>query len=65
MPFKPWVRKISPLSWCLGASAFANVVTMLAALYIAFGSPKVFVRDGYINATIDDTFRPPRVQVVP
>jgi hypothetical protein len=70
MPFKPWVRNISPLGWCLGASAVANVVTMAAVLYLAFGTPKVFVRDGYINASIGgkidvNDYTPLRVFVVP
>ncbi|SHI07417.1 hypothetical protein SAMN05443248_7951 [Bradyrhizobium erythrophlei] len=49
MPFKPWVRNISPLAWLLGASAVANVVTMIAVLYLAFGTPKVYVRDSSID----------------
>lgn len=70
MPFKPWVQTISPLAWCLGVSAVANVVTMAAVLYLAFGTPKVFVRDGYISASVDGSINvndrtPVRVQVVP
>lgn len=49
MPFKPWVQNISPLAWMLGASAVANVVTMLGVLYIAFGTPKVVVDSGYVR----------------
>jgi hypothetical protein len=49
MPFKPWVRNISPLAWLLGASAGANFITMLAVLYIAFGVPKVIVDNGYVR----------------
>jgi hypothetical protein len=52
MPFKPWIRNISPLGWLLGISAIANVVTMLAALYIAVGTPRVYVADGYITSHI-------------
>ncbi|OKO68102.1 hypothetical protein AC630_39315 [Bradyrhizobium sp. AS23.2] len=36
----------------LGASAAANVITMLAVLYIAFGTPKVYVTDGYVDASV-------------
>jgi hypothetical protein len=57
MPFKPWVRNISPLVWCLGASAVSNVVTMAAVLYLAFGTPKVYVRDGFINASVDGSVK--------
>ncbi|MCK1672789.1 hypothetical protein [Bradyrhizobium sp. 150] len=52
MPFKPWIRNISPLTWMLGASAAANLVTMFGVLYIALGTPRVYVRDGYIDAYI-------------
>ncbi|SHH20387.1 hypothetical protein SAMN05443248_4051 [Bradyrhizobium erythrophlei] len=62
MPFKPWVRNISPLAWLLGASAVANVVTMIAVLYLAFGTPKVYVRDSSIDVN-DRT--PSRVQIAP
>jgi hypothetical protein len=70
MPFKPAIRNISPLAWCLGASAAANVVTMLAVLYLAFGTPKVYVSDGYVDARVRrsveiDDRTPVRVQVVP
>jgi hypothetical protein len=65
VPFKPWVRNISPLAWCLGASAVANVVTMMAVLYLAFGTPKVYVRDGSISAVDINDRTPLRVQVVP
>lgn len=76
MPFKPWVQNISPLAWMLGVSAVTNVVTMLAVLYIAFGTPKVYVSDGYVDVTntvhvnvrnqVDVRDRPSlRVQVVP
>ncbi len=71
MPFKPWIRSISPLAWCLGISAACNVVTAGAALYIAFGTPRVYVRDGVITAypssnevSINDRF-PVRVKIVP
>lgn len=50
MPFKPWIRNISPLAWCLGTSAVANVVTMVAVRYLAFGTPRVYVSDGAITA---------------
>jgi hypothetical protein len=70
MPFKPWVRAISPLAWCLGMSAAANVVTMAAVLYIALGTPEVYVSDGSITAftgshglSIDDRY-PVHVVVV-
>lgn len=71
MPIKPWLQNISPLAWCLGASAFANVVTMAGVLYIAFATPKVYVNGGVISASgsgggIDINDRTPlRVQVVP
>jgi hypothetical protein len=62
MPFKPWVRNISPLAWCIGVSAVANF-TMAAVLYIAFGTPKVYVRDGsidaYVRGAIEIKDRPP------
>jgi hypothetical protein len=68
MPFKPWVRNISPLAWCLGVSAFANAVTMAAVLYIAFGKPYVTINEGYVEVSglvkIKDS-EPVRVQVVP
>ena len=55
----------------LGASAVANVITMLPALYIAFGTPKVFVKDGYVSANVGNQVEveisdrtPVRVQVV-
>jgi hypothetical protein len=44
MPLKPWIRNITPLSWCLGLSAVANIITMMAVLYLAFGTPRVFVK---------------------
>jgi len=67
MPFKPAVANISPLAWCLGISAVANVVTMAAVLYLAFGTPKVYVKDGFITSSIDhvDDRAPVRVQVIP
>jgi hypothetical protein len=70
MPFKPWIRNISPLAWCLGASAVANVVTMLTILYLAFGTPKVYVSDGsidaYVRGAVEIKDRAPlRVQIVP
>jgi ABC-type phosphate transport system auxiliary subunit len=70
MPFKPWVTKISPLAWILGASAAANIITMIGVLYIAFGTPKVYVRDGYVDAYVRNQIdlrdrTPVRVQVVP
>jgi hypothetical protein len=70
MPLKPWVQNISPLAWCLGASAFANVVTMAAVLYLVFGTHSVRVRGGtitaYVDGPIDVNDRTPlRVQVVP
>jgi hypothetical protein len=70
MPFKPWVRNISPLAWCLGASAIANVVTMMGVIYLAFGTPKVYVRDGSINANVENSVEindrtPLRVLMVP
>ena len=69
MPFKPWVTSISPLAWCLGASAFANVVTMAAVLYLAFGTPRVYVRDGSIDAYVRGSLEindraPVRVQII-
>ena len=60
MPFKPWVRNISPLAWVLGVSAVANIITMMAVLYLAFGTPKVYVRDGSNSAG-----SPARVPVIP
>jgi len=36
MPFKPWVRAISPLAWFLGVSMIANIVTSAGVLYLAF-----------------------------
>ncbi len=70
MPFKPWIRAISPLAWCLGASAVANVMTMATVLYLAFGTPKVYVNGGYIGAYVHDPIdindrTPLRVLVVP
>lgn len=76
MPFKPWVRNISLLAWMLGASAVANVVTMVGVLYLALGTPKVYVKDGYIDAYVRndvsvkvvnriDVREPVRVQVGP
>jgi hypothetical protein len=70
MPFKPWVRNISSLAWCLGVSALANVVTMATVLYLAFGTPKVYVNGGHIGAYVSDSVdindrAPLRVQVVP
>jgi hypothetical protein len=62
MLFKPWVRNISPLAWCLGASAVANIITMMAVLYLAFGTPKVYVRDS--STDVNDR-TPSRVQIVP
>jgi hypothetical protein len=62
MPFNPALRNISPLAWCLGASAVANVVTMLAVLYLASGTPKVYVSAGSIDAYIRGT--PLSVQIV-
>ncbi|MET3911308.1 hypothetical protein ABID59_005671 [Bradyrhizobium sp. S3.3.6] len=47
------MRNISLLAWTLTASAAANVITMLAVLYIAFGTPNVRVRDGYVKAGVD------------
>jgi hypothetical protein len=68
MPFKPWIRKISPLAWCLGLSALANVVTMIGVLYIALGTTRVYVDDGYITARVRDGSGifgdPVRVQIV-
>jgi hypothetical protein len=63
MPFKPWVRNISPLAWCLGMSAVANVITTMAVLYLAFGTPKVYVRDGVISAYVADR-SPLRVEII-
>ena len=37
-----------------GASALANVTTMAAVLYLAFGAPKVYVNGGYIGAYVHD-----------
>ncbi|MCP3370782.1 hypothetical protein [Bradyrhizobium cajani] len=76
MPFKPWVKNISPLAWMLGASAAANVLTMFGVLYIAFGTPRVSVSDGWVSAYIRnevgvkvlnrvDVREPVRVQVGP
>jgi hypothetical protein len=70
MPFKPWFRNISPLAWCLSASAVASVVTMVAILYLAFFySPNVYVRGGYVSASVDGSVdikdQPPvRVQII-
>src|ERR1700733_10912922 len=41
MPFK-----MTPLTWVLGAMVLSNALTAVAVLYIAFGTPKVFVSDG-------------------
>jgi hypothetical protein len=72
------VRNASPLAWMIGASAAANVVTMFGVLYLAFGTPKVYVSDGHLGAyvrnDVDVNVRnqidvrdrtPVRVQVVP
>lgn len=71
MPFKPWVRSISPLAWCLGISAACNVITAAVALYVAFGTPRVYVHGGYVSTypdsnevSINDRY-PVRVKVVP
>jgi hypothetical protein len=65
MPFK-----MTPLAWVLGISMLSNAVTALALLYIAFGTPRVYVSDGSITAyssssglSIDDR-APVRVVVV-
>jgi hypothetical protein len=42
------MRNISLLAWMLSVSAATNVITMLGVLYIAFGTPKVYVADGYV-----------------
>jgi hypothetical protein len=69
MPIKPWLRNISPLAWMFGASLVANVITMGAVLYIAFGSPRVRVYGGvdtYILNEVGISDRSPiRVKVVP
>jgi hypothetical protein len=52
MRFKPWLRNISPLAWMFGASLVANVITMCAVLYIAFGSPRVRVYGGFVDTYI-------------
>jgi hypothetical protein len=45
MPFK-----MTPLTWVLGAMVLSNAFTAVAVLYIAFGTPKVFVSDDNITA---------------
>ncbi len=69
MPFKPWLRSISPLAWCLGISAACNVVTAAAVLYLAGRTPEVYVLGGSIRTEnnevqIIDRF-PVRVKIVP
>jgi hypothetical protein len=64
------LQDVSPLAWCLGASAVSNVVTMAAVLYLAFGTPRVYVRGGYVSASVNDPIEIKdrtaiRVQVVP
>jgi hypothetical protein len=55
MPFKPWIRSISPLAWCLGVSTVANIITMIGVLYIAFGTTAVRVDGGYIRARVNSS----------
>ena len=70
MPLNASVRNIPPLAWCLGVSAITNVVTMVAVLYLAFGTPKVYVSSESISAYVRDTVdindrAPVRVRIVP
>lgn len=51
MPFNSAIRNISPLAWLVGVSCCANVVVAVAALYVLFGNPKVYVVDGSIDVT--------------
>jgi hypothetical protein len=60
MPFKPWIRNISPLAWMLGASCAANVITMVLVAYVAFGVPKVEVDRGYVHVSGEVRVEEPR-----
>lgn len=44
MPFK-----MTPLAWVLGISMISNAITAVAVLYIAVGTPKVYVNDGHLT----------------
>jgi len=49
-------------------SSVANVITMFAVLYLASSSPRVYIRGGYINASVDGAIdindrSPVRVQI--
>ena len=68
MPFKSWVRNISPIAWLIGASAVANVVTMSTVMYLAFRDPTIYVSGGHIRATVTGSVdvndkAPVRVQI--
>ena len=65
MPFESRVRNISPFAWVFVASTVANVVTALAVLYIAFGSPTVNTDGSRVTASIRNEIDPIRVRVVP
>lgn len=53
MPFKPWVRSITPLAWFMFVSTFANVITAGGVLYLALRDEEVWVRGGGLTAYVD------------
>ncbi|MDH2356448.1 hypothetical protein QCM80_38210 [Bradyrhizobium sp. SSUT112] len=66
MPFKPWVRSISPLTWFLFVSAVSNALTTGAVLYLAFSREhEVWVRGGSVRAYVDQHYGdgPLKVQI--
>lgn len=70
MALKPWIPQRLAASVHARRGGAANVVTMIGLLYVAFGTPKVYVRDGYVVVYVRNQIdvrdrTPARVQIVP